>query len=409
MLRRIEFENFMSLRDVGIDLKPLTVFIGPNGSGKSAIFKGLVVLSKILNGVPLRGGSRGEFVNESGVTLDDLVWNGNAGLPIRFRLWFDDDGDEPGYALELGKRREGWSVLREKIRTGNGWILVDDDHPFELPTEKRGEKVYEAPMRGTLSYLVHPFIDDAAARPVIEPILQFVEKFGRAHRYRPSAGDVAQFVPLPKEKGQRVFARENGWGVAAELQDLFQGSKSDRETFNAVENAVKQLFPHIRSIGFKSDWQGVRLTYVTDRSQDPIPAPQESDGVLLSTFLFWRLYTGGSSMKVCIEEPENGLHAFLLAERFQALKMFAYGGQGRPGMQILVATHSPEVLRQLSAYPKALWKELRRVSFAQGAGSSVQGITAYPQVTHLIEEYLTEVSERWRPMVQQWADEAERR
>lgn len=406
MLRRIEFENFMSLKDVGIDLCPLTVFIGPNGSGKSAIFKGLVVLSKIMNGIPLRGSSRGDFVNEAGVTLDDLVWNGNSGLPIKFRLWFDDDGAEPGYTLELGKRREGWSVLREKIRTNDGWILVDEDHTFTHPTERRGDKEIEAPMRGTLFHFVRPYIEDTAARPAIEPILQLAEKFGRAHRYRPSAGDVARFVPLPKEKGQRVYAQENGWGVAAELQDLFQGSKTERETFDAVENAVKQLFPHIKSIGFKSDWQGVRLTYVTDRSQDPIPAPNESDGVLLSTFLFWRLYSGSPSMKVCLEEPENGLHAFLLAHRFKILKTFAYGGGDLPRSQIFVATHSPEFLRQLNAHKKDLMEELRCVEFSQGGGTSVKGISFYPQVGKLHEQYLDRVHEEWEPIVKRLVKEA---
>jgi len=227
------------------------------------------------------------------------------------------------------------------------------------------------------------------------------ERFGRAYRYRPSAGDIARFVELPKEPGGRVTTRENGFGVAAELQALAQGSKKDRETFEAVEADVKNLFPHIRAISFKSDWQGVRLTYITDRSEDPIPAPQESDGVLLSTFLFWRLRSGGRTTRVCLEEPENGLHAFLLAERFQALKSFS------ADMQMLVATHSPEFLRQLKAHPKALWKELRRVEFSPGTGTTVQEIATYPQVTHLLEQYLTDVHEKWKPIIEKWARDAE--
>jgi energy-coupling factor transporter ATP-binding protein EcfA2 len=405
MLRRIEFENFMSLRNVGVNLQPLTVFIGPNGSGKSAIFKGLVVLAKLLNGAPVRGGSKGDFFYEPGVTLDDLVWNGNSGLPIKFRVWFDGNaGPEASYTLELSKRGEGWGVTRERFKTDTGWLEFDEDQPFEHGVERKGPpRSYEAPLRSTLSSLVHRYADDPVARPAIQPILQMAERFGRAYRYRPSAGDIARFVELPKEPGSRVTTRENGFGVAAELQALFQGNKKERETFDAVEADVKKLFPHVRSIGFKSDWQGVRLTYVTDRSEDPIPAPQESDGVLLSTFLFWRLRSGGSSIKVCLEEPENGMHAFLLAERFQALKTFS------ADMQMLVATHSPEFLRQLSAHPRALWKELRRVEFAAGAGTSVHEITAYPQVTHLIEKYLTDVHERWKPIVEGWTAEADKK
>jgi AAA15 family ATPase/GTPase len=83
MIYKLEVENFMSLKHVSLELEPLTVFIGPNGSGKSAIFKALVLLSKLLNGTPVRG-TKGELVLESGITLDDLVWNGDSGCQSGF-------------------------------------------------------------------------------------------------------------------------------------------------------------------------------------------------------------------------------------------------------------------------------------------------------------------------------------
>jgi predicted ATPase len=136
MIRRFEVENFMSLRKVSVDLGPLTVFIGPNGSGKSALFKAMVILSRLLNGAPVRALRTGEFVMEAGVTFDDIVYSGNSGLPIKFRVWFDEDGQEPGYTLELKKGVGGWSVIREKIRHEDEWIEVDEDHPFRHPTER---------------------------------------------------------------------------------------------------------------------------------------------------------------------------------------------------------------------------------------------------------------------------------
>ena len=82
MIYKLEVENFMSLKKASVCLNPLTIFIGPNASGKSAIFKAFVVLSKLLNGTPVRG-AKGEFFLEAGITLDDLVWNGDSGLHIR--------------------------------------------------------------------------------------------------------------------------------------------------------------------------------------------------------------------------------------------------------------------------------------------------------------------------------------
>jgi predicted ATPase len=156
--------------------------------------------------------------------------------------------------------------------------------------------------------LVQPFVNDSVARPVIEPVLRLAKRFGFAYRYRPSASDIASVFSRPTEPEHTFYVAENGRGVAVELQDL-QGS--NREVFEAIERAVCVLFPHIKAIGFRTTWQGVRLSFRTDRSDDLIPAPQESDGVLLATFLFWRLYTANPSMKLCLEEPENGLHPFL--------------------------------------------------------------------------------------------------
>jgi len=402
VIRKIEIENFMSLRDVSVDLGPLTVFLGPNGSGKSAIFKALVTLAKLVNGAPVRGFKTGDFTMEPGVTLDSAVWQGNSGLPIKFRVWFEDDGDNPGYTLELAKGIEGWSVIREKIRAGDGWIEVDEDNEFEHPTERGSPRVYRPPLRATLRYLVNPFVNDSKSRPVIEPIVQFSKRFGQAHRYRPSASDIASFVSLPTEAGRKVYVNENGWGLAAEPQAI-QGSK--REVFEAIENAVRRVFPHVRTIGFKTEWQGVRLTFMTDRSQDLIPAPQESDGVLLATFLFWRLYTAGESVKtVCLEEPENGLHPLLLAERFEVLKRFARAEGGLPAVQLMVATHSPEFLRAVHSHPGSLWREIRLAEFTADGGTSIRGLRDFREAANLHENYLIEMQKRWRPIVENWPE-----
>ena len=44
----LEFRNFRSLRNVSIDVAPLTVIYGPNGSGKSSVIYGLLTLKNFL-------------------------------------------------------------------------------------------------------------------------------------------------------------------------------------------------------------------------------------------------------------------------------------------------------------------------------------------------------------------------
>ena len=45
---RLQFQNFRSIRDATVDIKPLTVIYGPNGSGKSSLIYGLLTLRNFL-------------------------------------------------------------------------------------------------------------------------------------------------------------------------------------------------------------------------------------------------------------------------------------------------------------------------------------------------------------------------
>jgi predicted ATPase len=139
------------------------------------------------------------------------------------------------------------------------------------------------------------------------------------------------------------------------------------------------------------------LRYRTDRSDEAIRAPQESDGVLLATFLLWRLHTASSGLTVCLEEPENGLHPVLLAGRFDLLKKIAANGR-----QILASTHSPEFLRVLKAHPTALYKDVRLVQFTAGSGTSIDGLEHYAEATKLLGKYQDEMHEQWEPVVKGW-------
>lgn len=310
-------------------------------------------------------------------------------------MWFSDDDNEPGYTLELAKGHHGWSVTKERIQNDCGSIEVSENNTFRHPTERRGIIEHTAPLRALLRYLVHPYINDSAARESIAPILKLSEKFGTAWRYRPSADDIASFVTHPGPKDRRQYVAPNGYGVARELQDL-QGS--NRALFEMIEKSLCQVFPHIEALGFDTDWQGVRLSFKTNRSVKLIPAPQESDGVLLATFLFWRLYTGRSAMKICLEEPENGLHPFLLSNRFALLKRFAYPQGDHPAVQLLLSTHSPEFLRAVKAHPQALWQELRIVEFSEREGTVVRSLKSFREAAHLYGDQLDAVHQRWAPL-----------
>ncbi|MBI2916832.1 MAG: ATP-binding protein [Chloroflexi bacterium] len=391
MFKRFKVRNFMCLRDVTVDLGPLTVFVGPNSAGKSALFKALNTFCRLF-WYPIRGGYSGDFNVEPGVALDDVVWKGDSSLPIVFQVWFSDsEVTEPDYTIELRRAYSGWSVTAERFVTPKG--LVDTSHSaFEFETAQ-GRKSWPGPFKAPLAFLTQRFAADSVASEYVTPVQEIRNRVGQARRYRPSASDIASFSKESPEqaKGGEREINESGRGLPLVLRDMLSG---DRATFSAMEKELASLHSHIQGLTFKRDWRGVGLFYKTSRSIDDVPASLESDGVLLSTFLIWRLYSARLNLKLCLEEPENGVHLSGLKQRYQLLKRFATQTSERPAPQILIATHSRDFLNAIESR-SATMDEIRVVEFDPVDGTSIYPLHHYREINQLLTEFKYQVGDLW--------------
>jgi predicted ATPase len=72
-----------------------------------------------------------------------------------------------------------------------------------------------------------------------------------------------------------------------------------------------------------------------------------SDGSLLVLALLSLPYQEPPPDIVAIEEPEHGIHPYLIGESVNLLRQLCCGGQGTKAVQIVLATHSPAVLDHL--------------------------------------------------------------
>src|ERR671925_153126 len=72
MLREVTIENFKSLHQARVELKPLTIIIGPNASGKSNFLEGLEALQRL---VQYKGTTRpGREGDRPVISIHDLLW-----------------------------------------------------------------------------------------------------------------------------------------------------------------------------------------------------------------------------------------------------------------------------------------------------------------------------------------------
>jgi predicted ATPase len=388
MIRKFRVENFMCLKDVTIDLNPFNIFIGPNSSGKSALFKALSSFTKLMR-FPVRGDFKGDFNVEPGVTLDDVVWCGDTALPIVFYAWFTENTDgEPDYTIELRRSYAGWSITREKFYLDGRWIDTSIQ-PFTFNLEK-GQKTWTGPYTAPLAYLTYPHCKDPVAAPYLQPLQELRRKIGEARRYRPSASEIASFTKLysSKKTARPPEVDETGKNFSLALQDVW---KSDRGTFDRIQEGVKRLHSHVKGIDFVADWRGTGIVYKTDRVTLSTPASLESDGVLLSTFLLWRVLTARQNLKLCLEEPENGVHIAALKERYQLLKGFV---GSIDNLQILIATHSRDLLNAIGLRNDIL-DEVRVAEYSTELGTKIHSLHHYREINQLLEECRDKMGDLW--------------
>ena len=123
-LEKVHIKNFLSLRDVELPLKPLTVLVGPNASGKSNILNALSLLNRMMIDEELPPVK----------SIRDSLWAGEANqitfqlqakvkeVPTLYELKLKAEADSPVVAEELSVN----SVNVISIQRGKGEVQDED-------------------------------------------------------------------------------------------------------------------------------------------------------------------------------------------------------------------------------------------------------------------------------------------
>lgn len=351
MISRLHIANFKCLRDVTLDLAPLTVLIGPNDSGKSCILQAIDAFGSILGG--------GEFSFDP--SYNQWVWrreadrdmvfeatDGASGVPIKMII--------PG-AKDLRQFRDRVLATLETLK-GEGWISgyaptkSKKGFRFELPQER------DAALAGILTE--HPY------------------KF---------QADLLRSTAAPEPAPTLAW---NGANLAAVLEAMITGP--DRASLHELERTLYQTIPTLRGVAVPTVMQEREgetevplkaIEFVLAGQERPpitIPAEQVSDGALLLTAYLALAYSDTSPV-ILIEEPENGLHPSRLKMLCDLLRKVSTGEVGNRPRQIIMTTHSPLLLNYCQP------DEVRIVRRDAGGGTEVTPLSAVPDLNRLLGEF----------------------
>jgi predicted ATPase len=335
MLTKLGVKNYKSLEDVTIPLRPLTVFVGPNNAGKSNILDCLLFLQELLElGAPSVS-SRGGFRY--------LVWGGDLKRQIEIELdacILDTSGVEHliVYRVEIAGGPRHYAISREIC---SEHLDGQERRLLEFPIEQGGVEVWDESRRKTTSWsssevgrrLCLSHCQDPNSYPTLSALAEAVHNWA-FYNFVPSRME----QPGPAKRDLRL--QKEGENISSVLH-TFQSEWG--ESFAEVEELLKAAVPEMERL----------LTPLTEESQTylaieergfplRIPSWAMSDGTLRFLGQLGALLSPDPPFMACFEEPENCIHPGLLELVVDVLK------SASQRIQILVATHSPDLLNFLS-------------------------------------------------------------
>ena len=344
---KLEINGFRSFREAAWTPNQLNIIIGPNGSGKSNLLKFFDLIRSSATG------DLEEYILREG-GFEKILWDGQ-GEAIEIKIHttpLDDKRDSQkerlDYQLQLkkvgrsGDYRIGYEIL--------GNYRKNSDDPFKF-------------LERTLTKAVIHDEDEKRFCPVfddIEPnetlLSQTGTPFGKnwiitKFKRELASWRIYQLIDTSPEsdiRKPRVTRRENilkgdGSNLISVLHTLYT---TDREFELSINNAMtaafgedyeKLVFPPAadNQVQLRIRWKTLRLEQ---------SASEISDGTLRYLYLLTILANPDPGALIAIDEPETGLHPSMM--RIVA----EYAEQASNKSQIIITTHSPELLTAFSDY-----------------------------------------------------------
>lgn len=349
--RSLDLGNWRNFRRVDVELQRRVFLVGPNAAGKSNF---LDVFRFLHDLVAIGGGFTAAVENRGGVSqLRSLSARRPPEVSIRVQVGTDD---ETHWEYELSfvqdKQRRPM-VARERV-VSRGEVL------FSRPDEEDQAD----PERLTQTHL-----EQVNVNKRFRPLVEFFESVRYLH-----------LVPqLVREPDRSVGKTNDPFGGDFLEQIARTQERTAKSRLRKIGNALRVAVPQLEALEFERDpdrgTPHLRGKYEHWRPQGAWQdESQFSDGTLRLLGLLWSILAGTGPL--LLEEPELSLHPEIVRHLPQ---MFARIAR-RPGRQIFVSTHSPDILQD-----SGIGLNEVLLLMPQSEGTKIQPASAFDDVRALLE------------------------
>lgn len=321
---RLQLGNWRNFLHVDVRLQRRMFLIGPNASGKSNLLDAFRFLRDVAD--PQGGFQQAVSIKRKGVSqLRSLHARRYSAIVIEANIELDD-GRLWTYRLEFSQDNLSRPVVRKEF------VSVDDGVLLDRPDD--ADKTDE-------SLLTQTHLEQVSANKSFRQLQEFFARVNYLHI-------VPQLVREPERSIGRPPRDPFGGDF---LEQVARTQRSIRQSrLDRIGKALQVAVPQLREIKLEADERGVphlKGLYEHWRANAGWQSEDQfSDGTLRLLGLLWALLDGFHPL--LLEEPELSLHAEIV--RYIPSMMARLS---RPsGRQILVSTHSPELLSDSGIAPE---------------------------------------------------------
>ena len=371
MLSRVHVKGYKSLRDVEVELKPLTLLFGPNAAGKSNLLDAVQLLARLATGrtlkeafePPYRGkplesfsmdkdGIRGlleqerlTFSIEADLHISDAVAKAVDSEILEMRQP-GKNGNAGGAPAHVRERRLRYR-LEVEMWPSSGLVRTTDEYLAALtagghPTgrrkpfiERQGERIHLRREGQAHPLQYERYLDHAIlSMPHYTPHYPHVA----AARRELEGWQFFYFEPRERMRAAIPIKEVRHVGPMGEELAAFLTTLKARQPrqFQALEKSLRMLLPNVDGIETDVNDLGEAEFHLRENGV-AVPARVLSEGTLRLLGLLALTGAKETPALVGFEEPENGVHPRrieLIAELLQVNSQFR-------DTQYIVTTHSP--------------------------------------------------------------------
>ncbi len=335
----LHIKNYRSLVDCRLSLRDLTVVIGPNGAGKTTLLELFLLLHRSSQQ------ELNSFLEEQGGFQAVLSHYPQAEPPfLKIEVDVDVESGRSDrlmeYQFELRPRPVGYTIVFERLE----WQYDPSaPKPFRY-IDFHHDKLYYANPEGT--GMIQPTWDYDSLELALAQVPKMYSEpealrqlFASTRHYSFLDVSPRAVVRLPQSLTPTTRPGPNGENLYSALYNL---RASHRDVYDQITALLQQGFADFQRLEFPVVGAGqVTMVWYERGSKEPFYPNQLSEGTLRFLWLATVLLSPKLPARILLDEPEVSLHPELL----KLLAALLQDASARS--QIVVATHSPDLIRWL--------------------------------------------------------------